>query len=70
MKSIIASFCASPSASIPEAAGDWAKTKATYRFLNNRKVDPEAILKPHREATCARIEDESGGFCRAGHYVS
>jgi hypothetical protein len=56
MKSIIASFCASPSASIPEAAGDWAKTKATYRFLNNEKVTPEAILKPHHKATSARIQ--------------
>jgi Transposase DNA-binding/Transposase DDE domain len=56
MKSIITSFCAAPSASIPEAAGDWAKTKAVYRFLNNEKVTPEVILKPHHEATAARME--------------
>lgn len=58
MKSIIASFCAAPSASIPEAAGNWAKTKATYRFLNNDKATPEAILKPHHEATSARMEGQ------------
>src|SRR5208337_2415693 len=58
MKSIIASFCAAPSASIPEAAGDWAKTKATYRFLNNEKVTPEVILTPHHKATSARMEGQ------------
>jgi len=58
MKSIIASFCAAPSATIPEAAGGWAKTKATYRFLNNEKVTPEAILGPHHEGTSSRIEAE------------
>lgn len=57
MKSIIASFCAAPSASIPEAAGNWAKTKATYRFLNNDKVTPDVILTPHHEATSARMEE-------------
>jgi hypothetical protein len=56
MKSIIASFCAEPSASIPQAGGDWAHTKAIYRFLNNKKITPAVILSPHYQATCERME--------------
>ena len=47
-----------PGASIPEACGEWASTKATYRFLDNDKVAREAILEPHRQATLRRMAHE------------
>jgi Transposase DNA-binding len=36
---------------IPFACQDWANTKAAYRFLSNDRVDEEAILSGHFEAT-------------------
>ena len=56
--SIIESFCLSPSTSIPDKSGSSAKTKATYRFLNNDKVSPENILAPHQHATTKRVGQE------------
>ena len=48
-----------PSASIPTACGGWAETFAAYRFFNNERVDSQRVLQPHREATLARIGQES-----------
>jgi hypothetical protein len=56
--SIAESFCLSPSTSIPDKSGSWAKTKATYRFLNNNKVSHENILAPHQHATAKRVSQE------------
>jgi hypothetical protein len=47
---IAASFMAAPQASIPRASGAWAATKATYRFLDNDKVDPQVIYERHRQS--------------------
>lgn len=44
----------SPDVGFPEACGDGSETEALYRFLRNRRVSLEAILKPHLEATEAR----------------
>ena len=35
-----------------------AKTNAAYKFFDNDKVDPQKILRPHREATEKRIHEE------------
>jgi hypothetical protein len=43
-----------PDASFPVAAGGDAALEATYRFLNNESVCPEAILAPHIGATARR----------------
>lgn len=47
-----------PDASIPERAGDWSATVGAYRFLNNERIDPEAIGTPAiartRQACAAR----------------
>ncbi|MHC4407205.1 MAG: IS4 family transposase [Planctomycetota bacterium] len=48
-------FSAHPQDSIPQATGTWADAKATYRFINNPKVTPEKILRPHQEASQSRI---------------
>ena len=44
-----------PQLSIPNACGGWAETVAAYRFFDNPKSKFEAVLKPHRDATVARM---------------
>lgn len=46
-----------PHASIPEACGNWAETKATYRLFDNDKMSPEAIIMSHRLQTIERIKE-------------
>jgi len=41
------SLLAHPSQSIPAACGDWANSKAAYRFFDNKNVTAEKILAPH-----------------------
>jgi len=40
-----------PGDSIPEQAGGWADTKASYRLLDHDDVTFEALTQPHRAAT-------------------
>ena len=51
-------FMAAPQASIPRASGGWAEAKATYRFLDNKNVEPEAIYARHRESILPRAKGE------------
>lgn len=44
-----------PEASVPQASGDWAATKAVYRFWDHQQVTPEAIRAAHRESTVQRL---------------
>ena len=39
-----------------QASGDWAATKAAYRFWDNPRVDPEDIRAAHRDVTLERLE--------------
>lgn len=41
--------------SVPRACGDWAATKAAYRFFANARVAPSAIAAAHRQATLDRL---------------
>lgn len=52
---LVADLAARPAASVPEAAADWAPTKAAYRFFDNRRVEPDAIRRPHARATLERL---------------
>lgn len=52
-------FYARPLANIPQACGSAMAAKATYRFLDNPKVDWQALLQPHYEATEERIRTQS-----------
>jgi hypothetical protein len=36
--------------------GDWATTKATYRFWNNPQVQPDDIIGTHQHSTSTRLE--------------
>ena len=52
---IVGDLIAHPTASVPEACGSWAATKATYRFWASPRVRPETILDPHILATRDRL---------------
>jgi hypothetical protein len=51
-------FRAQPGVLIPQACnGSKAKTKAAYRFLDNKRIDMETLLEPHVLATAERIKE-------------
>lgn len=45
---------------IPLACGDWAATKAAYRFLDNDRVSEAEILAGHFQATRLRFDAIKG----------
>ena len=47
-----------PAKSIPCANQTWAETYATYRFLDNEKVNFDSIMEGHQVATIDRIKQE------------
>jgi Transposase DNA-binding len=51
---------------IPFACQDWTNTKAAYRFFSNDRVDEEAILSRHFEATHDRFAATDGPGNRRG----
>ena len=53
---IVADKLAAPTASIPQASGSWAATKATYRFLDCQQVAADSIRAAHCDATYNRIQ--------------
>jgi len=57
LEGLIGQFAEKPLASIPQATKDWAGAKAAYRFMDNDKVDPEAIMQPHRDRTTERASE-------------
>ncbi|MGH8569367.1 MAG: IS4 family transposase, partial [Gammaproteobacteria bacterium] len=48
-------FYQKPTANIPEACGSAMAAKAAYRFLDNEKIEWQAILEPHYAATEERV---------------
>ena len=48
-----------PMASIPQACGNWAASKAAYRFWSNPKVSFHGILDPHFAKTIERVGYDS-----------
>lgn len=54
MVEIVGQLAVAPAKSFPKATGNDASLEATYRFLNNKSVEPEAILSPHYRATAER----------------
>src|SRR5512141_1526135 len=45
---------------LPLACGDWAATKAAYRFLDNDRVSEQEILAGHFQATQQRFAATDG----------
>src|ERR1700744_3775979 len=56
---IMTQFSQQPSASIPQACGQWGDIKAAYRFFDNDAVKPEQLLQPHIQATIQRMQSYS-----------
>src|SRR5260370_35316734 len=54
---ITSDIAAQPEVSVPQARGSEAASKATYRFLDNENVTPEAIRASHREKTVERVKE-------------
>ena len=57
---ISSTFAAKPSDSIPQACGDWAQAKATYRFIENERVTMEELQQPVCDSTakiCAGLKE-------------
>ena len=51
-------FYSKSAANIPEECGSTAAAKAAYRFLDNKTVDWQAILRPHISASEERLRAE------------
>ena len=51
---IAARILDNPQKSIPQVSGDWAATKATYRFFDNKKVQSENMLEAHQRQLLGR----------------
>ncbi len=58
-RQVMESLSVDPQASINASFVNWADTLAAYRLFDNDAVTPEAILKPHYEATLRRIDEHS-----------
>lgn len=54
LASILGRFASDPEGSIPRAMGDWASTKAAYRFLENQRVIDVDLLRGVARHTAAQ----------------
>jgi hypothetical protein len=52
---VVETLAAAPHASVPEACGTWAATKATYRLWDNPAVSAPAIRAAHTASTVRRM---------------
>jgi hypothetical protein len=52
---MVRDFYGQPQASIPQACGSQAKTKAAYRFFDNKRVTMDRVLRAHTESSVERI---------------
>jgi hypothetical protein len=55
---IVKNLASQPSASSPQASGDWANTKATYNFWDSERIESEDIIDAHRRKTAERASSE------------
>ena len=58
LEEIARDFYARPEGGVPQACQSRAKSKAVYRFFDNRNISMEKILEPHYESTLCRIRKE------------
>jgi hypothetical protein len=59
LNKVFEQFSAKPHLSIPAATDGRAEMEGAYRFFNNPKVTPAAILASHRETTLERVRQSS-----------
>jgi hypothetical protein len=60
LRRLLEQLSAAPGKPIPAACGDWAATKAAYRFFDNPRVTEHGILAGHFAATAARVAASEG----------
>ncbi|MHC2365057.1 IS4/Tn5 family transposase DNA-binding protein [Rhizobium leguminosarum] len=60
MHRLLDQMTSAPGHPIPAACGDWAATKAAYRFFDNPRVTEHGVLAGHFAATVRRCADSEG----------
>lgn len=55
---VVENLARQPQASIPQASGDWANTKATYNLGKSARIEAEDIIEAHRKQTAQRASKE------------
>lgn len=60
LRRLLDQMAAAPGKPIPAACGDWAATKAAYRFFDNPRVTEHGVLAGHFAATAARVAASEG----------
>lgn len=55
---IVENLSQQPHASVPQASGDWANTKATYSFWKSKRIEFEDIIEAHQKQTAQRASKE------------
>jgi hypothetical protein len=55
---MVENLAGQPHASIPQASGDWANTKASYNFWKSERVEFEDIIEAHQKSTVQRASKE------------
>jgi len=58
LTAILVDVLEKPSASIPQAAGNWGQTKATYRFYDNSRVTTAALQQGFTTQTARQCLDQ------------
>lgn len=60
LRRLLDQMSAAPGQPVPAACGDWAATKAAYRFFDNPRVTEHGVLAGHFAATAARVTASEG----------
>lgn len=60
LQKLFEQFSSAPGQPVPAACGDWAATKAAYRFFDNPRVTEHGMLAGHFAATAARCKVSEG----------
>ena len=55
---IVGNLAQQPHASVPQACGDWANTKATYNFWQSKRFKYEEIIDAHQKQSAERASSE------------
>ncbi len=55
---IVGNLAQQPHASVPQASGDWANTKATYNFWQSKRFESEDIIDAHQKQSAQRAASE------------
>lgn len=55
---IVEDLAAQPSASVPQASGDWAATKRAYEFWKNPRIKASDIRLAHQRSTIERVKQQ------------